>query len=806
MTTANSIRVLRLSEGSGKDFLRGLLLTGRCIPFLGAGFTAGEPAHRGRVPSGAEFMQVMRNAINASPTPDKPAASSLEQYGFQQLADEYFREPIVDIEDIKSTLRNRFTSVSLTSEAKKDFLRWDWEYLYTLNIDDAIERELNAIPVLPFADFAQHKTTQFVYKLHGNAADAVTAGTSAAMKLVFGSADYISSLITNRALISTLTNDFAERHLLFVGCSLTDELDILFALAQAKTMAAPPPATNRVYITANEPTDYESKKRLQRYGITEVLVVDYSEFYSFVASVDSPRAALKSPLDPYQYDGRTPARRTKTIFLQYLLQTSWNTHEDPTDLAVSRDMLKQVGPLITEPIIVFWGRRFSGRTTLLFAILSRHSNRKRYFIPSSAAGSDEVLNALLRMKDSLIAIDTGAMSYAQLRLIVQKLDQVRENNTTIVLATSRASLSALGPCLVGSALEVNDRMSPSESKELNGKLEPYGLAKVWSSSVSHLDNIFALSESPVVGTLLRQQSRLHENIARLHQQWGDVPIGKLEFSVLFYLGTRQRIYSRYFRELAEAATLGHLSSSYFRDFAKKWEPFVELEDADVSSSRSERSITLIVANANAWVHYAIRQLALKLGAEETAAQIVQTFVVMNKVEDKAFELLLFDNLNAIFAEAFAVLRATVIRGVYERLASHLSSDADYWLQRAKGLYYLSNNVDDLVVAVEYCEKSIVQRSTKTSTNAKLTKANLLGKICKVKRSADDTDVIRAIEAYVEAIESRPENPLYIDELLRKSKTGKGYMNLVCRMASKRVGLLAHKHEIDLIQSYIGGRY
>lgn len=626
------------------------------------------------------------------------------------------------------------------------------------------------------------------------------------MKLVFGNSDYISSLITNRPLISTLTNDFAERHLLFIGCSLTDELDILYALAQANITAAPLPSNNRVYITANEPLDYESKKKLRNYGVTEVLVVDYAEFYSFVTSIDNPYAAIKSPIDPYYYEGKTPARRTQKTFLQYLLQTSWNTHEDPTGLAVSRDILNQVSELITEPVVVLWGRRFSGRTTLLFEVLSRHSNRKRYFIPSSAAGSDIVFNALLRTKDALIAIDTGAISYTQLRRISQKFDQIRENNSTLVLATNRASLSALGSCLDSSALEVKDRMSYAESKQINDTLEPFGLAKNWLQSMPHLDNIFALSKSPVVSKLLNKQSRLHENISRLHHQWVDSEVGKLDFSILFYLGTRQRIYSRNFRELAQAAKLGHLASSYFEDFAKKWEPFVELEDADTSSSRSERSFKVIVSNANAWVHYAIRELTIKLGAEETAKQIVHTFSVMNKVEDKAFELLLFDNLNAIFTENLHVSRTSVILGVYECLASHLSSDADYWLQRAKGIYYLSNQVDDLVVAVEYCEKSIVKRSAKTNTNAKLTKANLLGKICKVKRSPEDSDVMRAVEAYVEAIDSRSENPLYIDELLRKSKTEKSYMSLVCSEASKRAALLSHKHEINLIQSYVGGRH
>lgn len=804
MTTADSIRVLHLSEAIGKDFLRGLLLTGRCIPFVGAGFTAGEQALGGLVPSGIEFMNMMRDAINASPTSEKPEALSLERYTFQQLADEYFREPIVPLDKIKTTLRDHFTSVSIASEAKRDFIRWDWEYLYTLNIDDAIERDLNAIKVLPFTEFAQHKTTQFVFKLHGDAVDAVTAGNHEAMKLVFGNADYVSSLITNRALISTLTNDLVERHLLFVGCSLTDELDILFALAHLKASTGSVPTTNRVYITASEPTDYETKKKLRRYGITEVLVVNYAEFYAFVASIESPHSTVKSPLDPYEYDGKKTNRRANKAFLQYLLQTSWNTHEDCSELAISRDELKQVSPLLAEPMVVLWGRRFSGRTTLLFEILSRYSNRKRYFVPSSAAASDRVFNAVLRAKDALIAVDSGAMSYQQLRHIVCRLDRVRDNNTTIVLATSRASLSALGSTLVNSALEVKDRMSASESSQINAKLEPYGLSRSWRPLVQHLDNIFALSESPVIGTLLKQQSRLHDNITRLHRQWSASSVGKLEFSVLFYLGTRQRIYSRYFRELAVAADLEHVANSHFADFARQWEPFIELEDADASSKLSERSTRVMVANANAWIHYSIRQLSLKLGAVETASQIVRTFEVMNKVEENAFELLLFDNLNSIFTENLSDLRSPVIRGVYEGLAPILSSQPDYWLQRAKGLYYLSNDVDDLLIGVEYCEKSIVQRVAKTSTNSKLTKANLLGKICKVKRSAEDLDIVRAIEAYVDAINSRAQNPVYIDELLRKSRTGKGYMSFVCRLARKRAALLPHRHEIDLIQSYIDG--
>lgn len=759
------------------------------------------------MPSGEEFKSIMRDAINASSTVDKPSSASLGDYSFQKLADEYFREPIVDSDHIKTTLRDRFTRVSITSEAKKSFLQWDWEYIYTLNIDDAIERELNAIKVLPFTDFAQHKTTQFVYKLHGDAADAVTAANSSAMKLVFGSADYVRSLIKNRALISTLSNDLAERHLIFVGCSLSDEIDILFALAQSnESRDESVPSTHRVYVTANEPTDYESRKKLRQYGITDVLVVDYTDFYSFVGSIENPSAAIQSPLDPYLYPGKVALRHAPHAFLRYLLQVDWSAHEDPTSLIVDRDILPNIAPLLEQPIAVIWGRRFSGRTTLLFAILARFTNRKRYFVPSSAATSDRVFNAVLRAKDSLIVVDAGAMSYQQLQLLVQRSEQVYENRTTVILATGRAWLSALRPILADAAIEVRDRMSIRESRLINDKLEPFGLSKEWRFSSHHLDNIFTLSESTIVSKLLQHRSRLLENIDNLHQQWSSSSVGKLEFSTLFYLGTRQRIYSRYFGELAAAYGLSHLSVNHFLDFSRRWEPFIELDDADPSSKRAERSIQVIVTNANAWVHYSIRKLALKLGSIETANQIVRTFETMNKVEEKAFELLLFDNLNEIFSEGLSDLRVSVIREVYERLATVLASEADYWLQRAKSLYYLSNDVDDLRVAVEYCEKSIVKKGTRTSTNAKLTKANLLGKICKIKRHVDDSDFVDAIKAYVEAIESRAENPLYIDELLRKSKTGKSYMSLVCRLARKRATLLPHRHEIELVQAYVAGRF
>lgn len=796
--------ILRLSDDRGKAFLRGLLLTGRCVPFIGAGFTAGERSHGGTVPDGTEFAEVMRKAIASAAVSEKPSDEALEKYSFQELADEYFREPIVPEENIKQTLRASFTEVSIASEAKRSFLSWDWAYFYTLNIDDAIERTIGAIKVLPFTAFQQPRATQFVYKLHGDAADAITAASREKFKVVFGSADYISSLITNRPFLSTLANDLVERHILFVGCSLTDEIDILYSLAGLHASDDISSSTSRVLVTSREPVDYESKKKLRRYGITHVLIVDYPEFYAFVGATERPIAFGKSPLQTYEFADAQSDKENTDGQLKYLLQVGWKSHEDPRAFAVPRGRLVEASKRIDLPIVVVWGRRFSGRTTMLFQILRKHQNRRRFFVPSSASASEAIINGILRLKDGLVAVDTDALSYQQIQLLSRKTEQLADNNTTVVIATNRAWLSALGSSVSDAAVELDDRMWQSEADAINALLAPFGLSATWRPSLRNLDNIFALSESNVVRSLLREKSRLLENIDRLQRQWSSGDLGRLEFGVLFYLGTRQRIYSRFFRELVLDAGLAHMAGTHFDDFASAWGPFLEVEDAEPPSMLAERSTRLIVANASAWIHFSVRRLASKLGAAESAAQIVRVFKVMEKLEEKAFELLLFDNLNAMFTEDLGDLRSKLIREVYERLAETLSGEPDYWLQRAKSLYYLSNAVEDLRVGVEYCDKSIVQRASKTSTNAKLTKANLLGKVCKVLKSPEDADLEEAIDAYVEAIDSRSENPVYIDELLRRSRSGKSYMSLVCRLALKRATLLPKRHDIDHILAYVKG--
>lgn len=152
MRTEPTIR--QFGEDETQRFLRGILRRENSIPFLGTGFTAGERSRNGVVPFGEEWTQIMRDQIGAAGVADKPTDEELKKLGFQDLSDIYFREEIVDIDRIKQTVDDVFTAVNIESSAKKEFLSIDWPYIYTLNIDDAIERCIDAVKVLPYKNFS----------------------------------------------------------------------------------------------------------------------------------------------------------------------------------------------------------------------------------------------------------------------------------------------------------------------------------------------------------------------------------------------------------------------------------------------------------------------------------------------------------------------------------------------------------------------------------------------------------------------------------------------------------------------------
>lgn len=751
-------------------------------------------------------MAMMRDQIRAMPVAEKPADNELDKFEFQELSDIYFREKIVPLESIKKCVDACFTKVDITDAAKLRFLSIDWPYIYTLNIDDGIERAIDGVKVLPYKAFSRHPGRRYVYKLHGDAEDVLTAASHDDLQVIFGKADYIKSLKKNEYFLSSLTNDFCEKNVLFIGCSLTDELDISFALASI------PPSEKRtkiarIFVTSSAPESYSEKKKLKSYGITDVIVSNYFDFYNLVASISDREDQASPVMESFAYaDGAN--KYTDDRFVSYLLQSGWRHNENPYSVSIPRTAEKVLREKINKnPLVAFWGRRFSGKTTILHRILSDFRTRRRFFVPAQSSMGDRVFNEFFKIEDALIAIDYGALHYDQLRVLAQQSDRLRDNNTTVLLALPRVELNALGNGYAEEAVEVDSRLHYTEIIELNRLLDPLGFRR-WTQSDSILDNVFTLGTSSIASGILSNQSKLDERIDLIcdeGQRNGKLPVpSKLEFSLLFYLAVRQQIYSFVHRTLTKKYGLAHLADTHSLEFSRKWSPFIEFEMTDSVSRRAENSSSVLICNSYAWTQLAVRRLSDRLGLAQAAAYIVDLYISIKDVDTEAFQLILFDNLNSVYSTKKLNEKdwgARVINTVYEKLAPYCAQDPDYWLQRAKGVYYVSNDESAIRIAIEYCEKGIFEKTEKTSVNAKLTKANLLGKLCNVTNFRSDEDLSKAIDAYVEAIGRRDENPTYIDELLRKNRRGTGYMHNVCQAASTRAALLPKRHDIRTIEGY-----
>jgi len=797
----NDYRTRNLIDSETQRFLKGILEPERCVPFLGAGFTAGERSRSGHVPSGTAWLKLMRSQVSDADSPEKPTATELAGYSFQELSDIYFREEIVPLSQIKDTINAHFTNVRISDRAKLDFLQLDWPYIYTLNIDDALENSIGAVKVLPYRAFARYQNRRYVYKLHGDAEDVLSAPSRDALNVIFGKGDYIKSLTHNHALLSDLTNDFAEKNLLFIGCSLADEIDISFALA-GLTPNGGPAQTARIYVTSSEPSDYSTKKKLRSYGITDVVVGDYSLFYALAKSLSGTRNPKRSLLQQFAYS-TLPVPHTEVAVVRFMVQVGWKAEENPYLVSVERSAEPKIRRLLEGPMTILSGRRFAGKTTTIHRLLQQLRGRQRYFIGSSTLISDDLLNEILTINNSLVAIDAGALNSDQLSEIARKTDGLRANNTSVLVARNNSDYIMSDVGAPEMKIELPNIFNSEESRKVDLLVGPLGFRR-WNARAKILDNLFTMADSPIVKATIKSESTLRAKVDSLCQLGTNPDTVSLDFAVLYYLAVKSRMSSRVHRTVAQAWNLNFATDTLLDSFSRKWEPFIELGVADAATRRVANSSRQLISNSHAWVHFSVRKISTQLGIEKTSDYIASLYKTVREVDDRAHELILFDKLNAIYepdSRKDSDWRARIIRVVYDNLRDVLLDDPNYWLQRAKSIYYLSTDEDELRLAIAYCEKGIIERSARTSVNATLTRANLLGKLCEVTDYREEEDVIRAILCYSKAIGQEADNPAYVAELLEKSRDGKGYMAGVYDVAESKASMLQYRKELQAVGAY-----
>ena len=576
----------------------------------------------------------------------------------------------------KKFLQNNFTEVRLEN-LKKEFLELGWKYAYTLNIDDGIENNSDFCAVVIQNDIDPKQDLKIVYKIHG---DALSDTIYKKDFIVFDKEQYLRYLINdeNKTLLNLLRADYNEKNLLFIGCSLKDEMDLKHIYSSIKNDEK---NVERIWITDKEPGN-KYKRKLEAHGINEYICISsFDDFYRCLIKTIN----TKNVIEEYQYlnpsiniISSNDKKNTFSYFCGNRLFDEERNLFNLTHLHIERDCVDDISAkLENNNFILLKGRHFSGKTYVLASLVDRIKNKQIVFFPSLCdVDSNIVSNLLLNKKDTIFLFDSNSITPSIYGKIKDDKDAIIRNGNKLVMAINSNDLLDR---LQAELVELSPYFSQNENNKFNEKAKRYSLYRRKKYEYN-IDYIFRIKDEQRFSYF----NNFHIN-ANVYT--------KKEYKLIFLLDVCDKIYS------ADAQRL-NFSPSDVQKFVSKTSNLVEIEKTERFEAYSHSS-EKIVHNSKAY----LTSLLLGFQREDVIKSIVDIVKCFKNDKYKKSLLkdcILFDNLNGIFKNA-----ASIITDLYSDLEEHLYDDGHFWLQRAKSVYHNpESDLDDLCDAFGYVQNAI----------------------------------------------------------------------------------------------------
>lgn len=189
------------------------------IPIIGSGFTLNCESKHGKVPSGSSYKDYMIDAFCDAEQITDDEKSALNNKPFSEIAEYYIK--CVDEKTKHTFFLNNFSDVKIEDNYKRDFLNIEWPYIYTLNIDDGIEKNSFFSHVISSNRkiVSEKVFDEFhcVIKLHGDINEIVNYHDYSS--LIFSKRQYGESMDKNQVLLTKLKHDAQFQNIIFIGCS-----------------------------------------------------------------------------------------------------------------------------------------------------------------------------------------------------------------------------------------------------------------------------------------------------------------------------------------------------------------------------------------------------------------------------------------------------------------------------------------------------------------------------------------------------------------------------------------------------------
>lgn len=422
------------------------------VPIVGSGFTCGLNAFKGTVPNGCEYKKYMETKLVEQDFSEEEKKEILSA-SFSTLCDYYEDDENIAQETRRNYLKSNFYKVTMPKEDVRSLLfNIEWPYIYTLNIDDAIENSSSfkkiILPNKEFNDeiFSEEKC---IIKLHGDIGDIITYKGSGK---IFTSKEYALSLEKNAPLLNKLRNDYKTQNIIFIGCSLDDEIDL-------KTLSTWPfdyKEKDNLSCTMIFVKGYPSKlqkSKYKTYGITDIVCFDtYDEMYLLLVDAWNEAQKIQTfELDMYNHikiediPGSDIEENQRYFLWNKVLYDLKNDSIKFPYYFITRNISKVLLDNIAKnKVHLVYGSRVSGKSYFLAGLYKIIRDREVFYFDGRSRITQKALEKLLLKKNIVALFDVGTLERNQFEYVLQNARYINQNGSNIIINVNNNDSDTLG--------------------------------------------------------------------------------------------------------------------------------------------------------------------------------------------------------------------------------------------------------------------------------------------------------------------------------------------------------------------------
>lgn len=245
----------------------------------------------------------------------------------------------------------------------------------------------------------------------------------------------MQSLEKSKQFHDLLSADCGNKNLLYIGCSLDDEIDIKYSVLSDKNKNMKNRNICGIYVTSECLSEFK-KSKLESYNISHVIqlssIEDYEYFYEFVTECyDESQAKIEKNITQFSYVELERLKKNKEENLDYLADLSPDKNKLPFYFVPTKQAEKI--KFLPDKINIIVGRRFVGKSMLAHTILEANPNYQRFFVSEKETITENDIKELLLEKNSLIVFDSQSLDDRGFNSLLSNFDSERNNIVCVFL-------------------------------------------------------------------------------------------------------------------------------------------------------------------------------------------------------------------------------------------------------------------------------------------------------------------------------------------------------------------------------------